>query len=524
MNIPVAVGVALFYLAITFYLGWLGYRKTKSAADYLVAGRQMHPYLMALAYGSTFISSSAIVGFGGMAAFMGMGLLWLNFLNIFVGIFIAFLFFGKRTRALGHYLDAHTYPELLGKRFNSRKIQCISGGIIFLGMPLYAAAVMIGVARFLEGTLAINYEWALLVFALVIAVYVFFGGSKGIMYTDAFQGTIMFCAMIILIFITYKTLGGIIPAHKGLTALSDKVPSAIAAMGHRGWTVMPAFNTQMWWTMVSTILLGVGIGVLAQPQLAVRYMTVASNKEINRAVGVGGLFVFMIIGVTYIVGSLSNLYFFNTSGKIAIDMVRDATGKFNIDKIIPLFLNTAMPNWFAYIFLLTLLAAAMSTLSGLFHVIGSSFGRDIFQQLFTTKKHDKHTIDITRIGIIIAFFATLALAYKLPGSIIAIVTALFYGLCAVCFLPVYFGALFSKRMNKYHAITSMITGFTVWLFWILFIHSKNSAALGICQMLFGKPSLADGTVIAFVDPIVASLPVSSLVALICVVMGKKSTD
>ena len=47
------------------YLGWLGYKRTHSAADFLVGGREIHPMLMALAYGSTFISTSAIVGFGG---------------------------------------------------------------------------------------------------------------------------------------------------------------------------------------------------------------------------------------------------------------------------------------------------------------------------------------------------------------------------------------------------------------------------------------------------------------------------
>jgi SSS family solute:Na+ symporter len=57
---------------------------------------------MALSYGATFISTAAIVGFGGTAANYGMGILWLVFLNILVGIFIAFVLFGKRTRKMGH--------------------------------------------------------------------------------------------------------------------------------------------------------------------------------------------------------------------------------------------------------------------------------------------------------------------------------------------------------------------------------------------------------------------------------------
>ena len=62
-----------------------------------------------------------------------MGLLWLTFLNIFVGIFIAFVLFGNRTRIMGYHLDAHTFPEFLGRRYDSKFIQIFSGVIIFTG-------------------------------------------------------------------------------------------------------------------------------------------------------------------------------------------------------------------------------------------------------------------------------------------------------------------------------------------------------------------------------------------------------
>ena len=72
----------LVYLFILTYLGYLGYKHTKTSEDYLVGGRKIHPMIMALSYGSTFISTSAIVGFGGAAGTLGMGLLWLTLLNI----------------------------------------------------------------------------------------------------------------------------------------------------------------------------------------------------------------------------------------------------------------------------------------------------------------------------------------------------------------------------------------------------------------------------------------------------------
>ncbi len=68
VNSPTLIIVTAIYVAIMLYLGWLGYKKTKTSEDYLVAGREAHPIIIALSYGATFISTSAIVGFGGQAA------------------------------------------------------------------------------------------------------------------------------------------------------------------------------------------------------------------------------------------------------------------------------------------------------------------------------------------------------------------------------------------------------------------------------------------------------------------------
>ncbi|MFO7597162.1 MAG: sodium:solute symporter family protein, partial [Desulfocurvibacter africanus] len=88
--------IALIYLGVVFYLGYVGWKHTREAADYMLAGRRMNPFIMAMSYGATFISTSAIVGFGGVASLFGFPLLWLTFANIFVGIFIAMVFFGRR--------------------------------------------------------------------------------------------------------------------------------------------------------------------------------------------------------------------------------------------------------------------------------------------------------------------------------------------------------------------------------------------------------------------------------------------
>lgn len=507
----------LVYLFIITYLGYLGYKHTKTSADYLVGGRQIHPMIMALSYGATFISTSAIVGFGGAAGTLGMGLLWLTFLNIFFGIFIAFVIFGKRTRKMGHNVDAHTFPELLGNRFNSRFIQGFAGAIIFLFMPIYAAAVLKGGSDFIQSHFGISYEVSLLFFAAVVALYVWMGGLKGVMYTDAFQGVIMFFGMTFLLIYAYSQLGGISSAHAQLTALFDKPEvqeqcGKLIKGGFQGWTSMPVSGSPIWWSLVSTIVMGVGIGVLAQPQLVVRFMTVKSNREINRAVVSGGIFILMMTGVAFVVGSLSNVFFFNDSGKIAIVA---AGGN---DKIIPAFIKQFVPSWFGIIFFLALIAAAMSTLSSQFHAMGTSAGRDLYEK---TMRMKGNTIFITKTGILVGILLSVILAFfanKLDASmqIIATGTAMFFGLCAASFLPAYVSALYIKKISAKAIIAGMITGLTVGIIWIFFIHEKEASSLQLCQLLFNKTSLVKETglaKLAMVDPIVVSLP-SSIIATI----------
>lgn len=520
--------IIIIYLFITAFLGYLGYKRTKTSADYLVAGRQTHPLIMALSYGATFISTSAIIGFGGAAGQLGMGLLWLTFLNIFVGIFIAFVFFGKRTRKMGHNLDAHTFPELLGLRYKSKFIQGFAGAVIFIFMPIYAAAVIKGGADFIQSYFGISYQVSLLFFVAIVALYVFMGGIKGVMYTDAFQGFLMFVGMIFLVIFAYNKLGGVSSAHQQLTELfnnpaAKEQTAALIKGGFNGWTSMPRFGTPIWWNLVSTVVMGVGIGVLAQPQLAVRFMTVKSNRELNRAVVSGGVFILMMTGVAFVVGALSNLFFFQETGKVAL-----AAAGAN-DKIIPEFIKAFVPEWFGPVFLITLLAAAMSTLSSQFHTMGTAIGRDVYEKSLGGKGN---SMVLSKTGMLVAVLISTGIAWltsflDVSMAIIATGTSLFFGLCAASFLPAYIGALYIKKMPAAAAKWGMICGFASSFFWIFFIHKKESSSLQLCAFLTGKPSLVEGTVLAplsMVDPIFIALPISIIVTVILALTLKEDID
>jgi len=517
MNTWVLGGLIALYLAVIGFLGYRGYRKTTSNKDYLLAGRSVHPFVMAMSYGAAFISTSALVGFGGIAGQFGMGLMWLVFMNIAIGVVVAFLFFGPRTRRIGLALDAHTFPEFMGNRFESKYLKVFLAAIIFLFMPLYSSVVLIGGARFLQEVMRVEYGWALGIFAVVVAIYVVFGGLKGVMYVDAMMGSIMVAGMLSLLIMCYWKLGGVVEAHRALTDMAPLVAERLpkeAALGHRGWTAMPEFNSVWWWTLVSSLMLGVGIGVLAQPQLAVRFMTVKSTRELNRAVAIGSVFILCTAGAAYMVGALSNVFFYHSgkgiadgiTGKLAIE----AAGG-NPDLIIPLFIREALPPAILYVFALTLLSAAMSTLSALFHVTGSAIGHDLCRNLPGVKRD---SMTVTRSGVIFGIAVSVVLAILLPPGIIARGTAIFFGVCAAAFLPSYCAAIFWRGATRFGVWLSISIGVGASLFGLLFLHRKESAALGICQTLFDRTELISQFPWPFVDTLVYSLPLSLLALVI----------
>ena len=590
MNPLLTSAIIAVYIGILAFLGYKAHQQTRSSDDFLLAGRRVHPFVMALSYGAAFISTSAIIGFGGFAAAFGMGLLWLVFANIFFGIFVAFIFFGLPTRRLGLKLKAQTFPEFLGRFYQSRLIHGLMAFIIVLFMPLYASAVLIASARFIETTFGLDYNVSILIFSALIAVYVILGGLKGVMFADAFQGSIMFAGMLLLLLFAYGKMGGVVPTHKEL----DKLPATVAQQfeeltpklesirkldtsdanvadesleqwaanmnkqakalaadakpesealaqyvelrkdekaaatidnhlvvskisqnGFQGWTRFPVTGTKLFYVMLTSIICGVGSGALAQPQLAVRFMTVKSDRELHRAVVMGGVFICFIVGTAYLVGSLTNVWFFREDGHIAMTSVSDG----NLDKIVPTFIHRALPPWFGLLFTLTLLSAAISTLSSLFHAMGSALGRDLIECSIMNKTENS-SIPLMKVCVFLSLIVTTILSFYMPKGIVAIATSTFMGLCAVSFLPMYVAALYWKRVTRAGAIASLVVGFAFSFFWMTFVQMpKGELPALLCKLFLGQDSLLAAPW-RWIDVIVITLPISAITLIVVSLLTK----
>ena len=277
----------LFVLA-TVYLGWYGHKHTKNNEEFMLGRNKASPVIIALSYGATFLSTSAIVGFGGQAAKYGLSMIWLMVLCILIGTIVAFMVFGKRVRRKGKEHGARTFPELMGKMYGSPFIRTFSALVILIGMPVYCAAVLTGGVNFIAVTIGVDRDLVLLGLSLIVALYVIYGGVIAVMYNDALQAAIMFVGMAVIMIFTFWKLGGVGEAFASLQNLwaSEVDLSGFKVMidqGFNGWSDFSSFGSNIWLTVVTSLLLGVGIGALAQPQLVVRFLSAKDDKALDRS-------------------------------------------------------------------------------------------------------------------------------------------------------------------------------------------------------------------------------------------------
>jgi len=497
------------FAAMFIFLGYLGYKKTKTAEDYFVAGRKMGAIVIAFSYGATFISAVALIGFSGIASVYGHSILWLAFLNIFVGIFIAFVFYGFRTRKMGISLNAMTLPEILGNRFNSTKLQAVSGLIIAVFMVAYTSAVFLAIASLFEVTFGIPYATCVIIFTVVVGVYLIVGGLYAVMWTHAIQGVLMLAGMLILTLGIYAMLGGVGPAHEAAAGLTPEILEGIgspaATQAPNGLTSMPPFLSQPF-MMILTLIFGVGIGVLAQPQLITRYLTAKDEKSLRRAIPYGGIFILLMTFTAFSIGPLCNVLMVNNG----------LTYPGTPDKVVPLIVSELFPQWFVFLFLFAVLAAAMSTASALFHTAGASIGRDVFEKGILKGISHRKSVKITRIATIIIIIATLIITLN-PLDVVAFMCAFFFGLMACTFLAPYTFMLYWKKTSRAGAWAGMLGGFIFTMIWYVLVYFKTA------PNIIGSSIISEYT-INMLDPIFIGLPLSIVLTVIFSILIKQDKN
>ena len=158
----------------------------------------------------------------------------------------------------------------------------------------------------------------------------------------------------------------------------------------------------------------------------------------------------------------------NKDGKIQY-LADVKKNELNVDKDIMVLANpeiASLPNWVIALVAAGGLAAALSTAAGLLLVISTSVAHDFVKKQLKPNISEKGELLTARISAIFAVVVAGYFGVNPPGFVAATV-ALAFGLAAASFFPAIFLGIFYKKMNKQGAISGMVIGILLMLFYMM---------------------------------------------------------
>src|SRR5699024_5177884 len=147
----------------------------------------------------------------------------------------------------------------------------------------------------------------------------------------------------------------------------------------------------------------------------------------------------------------------------------ESANELTIDQDIMVLANpeiAQLPNWVIALVAAGGLAAALSTAAGLLLVISTSIAHDLIKKQIRPSISERKELIWARVA---AGFAVIIAGYFgiNPPGFVAATVALAFGLGAASFFPAIILGIFDKRMNREGAISGMIVGIVLMLFYMI---------------------------------------------------------
>lgn len=399
---------------------------------YFLANRSINFIVMALLFSSSYISASSFIS--GPSAVYKYGLSFVLLATIQIPTtLIAFVIVGERLNRESKKINAINIIDYIRYRYKSDFLALLSGFVLSFFLMFMISAQLIGGAKLIEVFWGIDYVLGLLFFALLVFIYVFFGGFKAVAYTDLIQAFLMLVSSVILFSKMLDLGGGINNLFKTATSSLDKnllLPS--------NFDLKPQYIISFW------IL--IGIGILGQPQIINNFIAFKDENSIKLSLPISTFIISFLIVLMHLIGFFAIILFPDLSPN---------------DKVV---LNVALKvlNPFScFIFFIGLLSAIMSTVDSNLLLITSV----LIKSIFIYKKDLKEDIKVSRvIRISNIFFILIILVFSLfPPNFLFFVNIFAFGALEVSFFSIIIFGLYLNFVSKIAAFASMFLGLIFYL-------------------------------------------------------------
>jgi solute:Na+ symporter, SSS family len=418
--------VIVIYMVAMVVIGLRFARRQTTTERYFVAQRSIPGWAMGISLYATLISSVTFIAYPG-AAYAGNwsglvpGLMVIPVLLLAVRVFIPFY---RRVVGISAY-------EYFGKRFGDGAR--VFGAVAFACAYLSKLAfVFYLVALTVNSITGWNIYWVTAVMGVVTVFYTFCGGLEAVIWTDVIQGFVNgFGIVIALGFLLFLPPGGPAAAfHTAWAADKFNLGSLNFDLTQKGVWVMVLYGV-FWFLQQYT----------ADQTVVQRYLVTSNDRQAVKGTLLGGLLCVPVWTLFMLIGTLLWSFYHITGEKFPGFITKS-------DQIFPYFLSTHVPDGLAGLFMASLFAAAMSTVSSALNCL-AVIGTEDFYRRFRPAASDKLRLHLGK-GIVVGVgLITTGIAMVLDRyaghalSLYFTTTAIFScGLFGLFFL-----AFFSTRAN-----------------------------------------------------------------------------
>jgi len=364
--------------------------RQKTTEDYLVASQSVSPWLSALSAVATNNSGFMFVGMIGFTFRQGFQSIWLM-LGWILGDMLIWIFVHPKVRRLSEKSHLTTISELIGDRKNgsNRPLVVLSGIITFIFLGVYAAAQLKAGSTALHAMLDWDMWVGVMIGTVIVILYSFAGGIRADIWTDAAQSLVMFIAMIMLVIVGQMEIGSPGGLYENLRQQDPQL--------------VKFFPQDMAFGLAAYVIsfMFAGIGVMGQPHIMVRMMSIRSPGDVKRA----GIYYFLWYIPFFVLSIGVGLYARALIPDLPEQPVAQGMDE-PTEMALPLLTMDLLPQVFVGIALAGLFAATVSTADSQLIVCSGALTREItttWKESYLASKLG--TATITTISVLIALFA-----------------------------------------------------------------------------------------------------------------------
>lgn len=439
--------VLAIYVLILFLIGFFASRRIKSMSDFYVGGKNMGYWAVAFSARATGESGWLLIGLTGMGALAGLSAYWVV-LGELLGVFISWFFMSKKFKRKSDAYGSITIPDYLESHFKSttHTLRILSASVLSIFVVIYVSSQIDATGIAFESMLDINYYVGALIGFFIVLIYIFIGGFVAAVWSDLFQGLLMFFGLVLLPVVVWFSMDQGQSITEGLHAI-DPALTDVWGGNEDGW--MNLF-TILGFSMI-------GLGFLGSPQVYVRFMSIKDEMEIDKGKWVAIAFTLLTDAAAVTIGILARVLFTENGQDPEVVFGVGATD------VLSMMTENFLPHLLVAIYIAIVLSAIMSTIDSLLIIASSAITRDFYQKIFNPEIKDEQLTKLSRIVTVIMAVVALGIAMTIalvsPERQVFWVIIFGWSGIAATFCPVIILSLFWKGYSEKGAIASMIAGF-----------------------------------------------------------------